>query len=131
MKLEKLIETNFKTVRPEDTLGDLIKVIRVSHRNIFPVIDEENNFIGIVKLDDIRDIIFNPELYDKTIVKNLMIVPEYTISINEPMEDVAGKFHKSGRFNIAVLKDGKYLGFVSRANVFSSYRKMLRHFSEH
>ena len=131
MKLEKLIETNFAIVYPESTLGDLVKIITVSQRNIFPVVDNEKNFVGLVRLDDIRHIIFRPDLYETTYIQNIMVIPDHTISIDEPMEDVAAKFHKSGKFNIPVLKEGKYIGFVSRANVFSSYRKMLKKFSEH
>ncbi len=129
MKVDKLIETDFHTVRPDATLADLVKIIKEAHRNIFPVVDEENNFHGIVKMDDIRNIMFNSEMYDTTFVRDLMFMPAYTISKNESMDEVAGKFHVSGRYNIAVLDDGKYLGFVSRAKVFSTYREVLKHIS--
>ncbi len=130
MKVADLIETNFRTVRADDTLRDLIRVITQSSRNIYPVIDEKNNLEGIVKLDDIRHIMFNQEMYDTTRIRDLMITPEWTIESTDPMEDVARQFSESGRYNIPVLENGKYLGFVSRARVFSSYREMLKHFSE-
>jgi CIC family chloride channel protein len=130
MNVSDLIEKNFKTVHPNDTLGDLVKVITKSHRNIFPVVKEDKTFVGIVKLDDIRHIMFNHEIYDKTHVRDLMFMPEYTVNIDEQMEEVAGKFSRSGRYNIAVVDNGKYVGFLSRAKVFSSYREMLKHFSD-
>jgi chloride channel protein, CIC family len=130
MNVNELIETNFKTIHPDDTLGALVKVITRSNRNIFPVVDEEKNFVGIVKLDDIRHIMFDTQKYDNTYVRNLMFMPEYTVSINDEMEEVAGKFSRSGRYNIAVVDNGKYIGFLSRAKVFSSYREMLKHFSD-
>ncbi|MEX0980756.1 MAG: chloride channel protein [Bacteroidales bacterium] len=130
MNVSELIESNFKTVHPDETLGDLVKVITKSHRNIFPVVKEDGTFVGIVKLDDIRHIMFNQEMYDKTQVRDLMFMPEYTVKIDDQMEEVAGKFSRSGRYNIAVVDDGKYVGFLSRAKVFSSYREMLKHFSD-
>jgi CIC family chloride channel protein len=130
MNVSELIEKNFNKVHPDDTLGDLVKTIKKSRRNIFPVVDEEGYFQGIVKLDDIRNIMFETDLYDKTSVSDLSFMPQYTININEPMEEVARKFHESGRYNIAVLREGKYLGFVSRAKVFSSYRERLKQFSD-
>lgn len=130
MKVEKLIEKNFKTIHPKATLGDLVKAIEDSSRNVFPVVDEENNFFGIVFMDNIRNIIFQPELYDKTYIAELMFMPETLVDPDESMEDVAKKFQQSGKFNLAVLKDGKYLGFVSRARVFSSYRSLLKDFSD-
>lgn len=130
MHVGKLIEKNFKTIHPESKLSDLIQVIAGSSRNIFPVVDEENNFFGIVFMDNIRHIMFQPELYEKTYVSELMFMPEITVSPDESMEAVAKKFQQSGKFNLVVLQDGKYLGFVSRARVFSSYRSLLKNFSD-
>jgi CIC family chloride channel protein len=130
MNVSELIEKDFTKIHLDDKLGDLVKTIKKSRRNIFPVVDDDNRFMGIVKLDDIRHIMFETEMYDKTSVKDLMFMPENTIDTNEPMEQVAKKFQESGRFNIVVLQDGKYLGFVSRAKVFSSYREMLKQFSD-
>jgi len=130
MKVDKLIETNFKTIHPDATLGDLVKIVSESPRNLFPVIDENNKFFGIVIMDDIRKVMFKPELYDKTYVSSLMFVPQVFIDPDESMEEVARKFQKTGNFNLPVIKDGEYFGFVSRANVFSAYREMLKDFSE-
>ena len=130
MNVSKLIEKNFQAVRPDDTLGDLVKVIAGSKRNIYPVIDEDSNFFGIIVLDDIRNIMFKPELYDEKSVKNLMFMPGTSVDPDESMEAVAKKFQESRNYNLPVLKNGKYIGFISRANVFSEYRKLLRDFSD-
>ncbi|MCK5691730.1 MAG: chloride channel protein, partial [Bacteroidales bacterium] len=119
MKVSELIETNFKTVRPDETLRDLVQVITKSSRNIFPVVDEKNYLKGIVKLDGIRHIMFNQDMYDNTLVSDLMHTPEWTIQSTDQMEEVARQFSESGRYNLPVLQNGKYLGFVSRARVFS------------
>lgn len=130
MKVDKLIEKNFKTVKPDDMLGDLVKVIADSKRNIYPVIDEQNHFYGIIFLDDIRNIMFKPELYDTTSVSSLMFMPATYVDPEESMEEVAKKFQQTRNYNLPVLKDGKYIGFISRANVFSEYRKLLKDFSD-
>ncbi|MEN8226917.1 MAG: chloride channel protein [Bacteroidota bacterium] len=130
MKVADLIETNFSTVRSNETLRDLIKVVTKSSRNIYPVVDEKHNLEGIVKLDDIRHIMFNQEMYDTTKISDLMIHPAWTVESTDQMEEVARVFTESQRYNIPVLQNGKYLGFVSRARVFSSYREMLKHFSD-
>jgi CIC family chloride channel protein len=130
LKIDKLIETNFQTISPDATLGDLVKAIEKSERNVFPVVDEENNFHGLIWLNYIRDIIFKPEKYETTLVKDLMYMPDVPVDINETMEEVAQKFQNCGHYNLPVLDKGKYLGFVSRANVFSSYRQIIHEFSE-
>ncbi|NCA84248.1 MAG: chloride channel protein [Clostridia bacterium] len=130
MNARKLIETNFISIHPDATLGELVDVIAKSTRNLFPVVDDKDNFAGLIIMDKIRDIIFKPELYETTRVRDLMVMPEVTVNPDEVMEEVVQKFQKSGKFNIAVLAEGKYLGFISRANVFSAYRHLLKEFSD-
>jgi CIC family chloride channel protein len=130
LSIRSLIETNFKTIGPEATLGDLVKLVSESNRNVFPVIDSERKFLGIVFMNDIRNILFKPELYDITFVNQLMYMPDTPVDINETMEDVAQKFQTTQHYNLAVLDKGKYVGFVSRANVFSAYRKLVKEFSQ-
>ena len=130
MKVTSLIETNFSCINSDATLGDLVEVISNPSRNIFPVLEDDGTMLGIVFVNDIRHIIFKPELYDTTFVRDLMFMPEPSVDPDESMEDIAEKFQMSGNFNLPVLKNGKYLGFVSRAKVFSSYRRLLKRFSE-
>jgi CIC family chloride channel protein len=130
MNINKLIECNFLAVGPNATLGELVKVIARSERNVFPVIDAGNNFLGVVFINEIRNIMFNQELYDTTFVRNLMFMPEPLVSIDETMEDVARKFGECAHYNLPVLDKGKYVGFVSRANVFSAYRNLVRESSQ-
>ena len=131
MDISSLIERNFDTIDVNANLRQLVNVIAKSHRNIYPVVDDNDTFYGIIFLDQIRNIMFKPELYDSTMVSSLMFMPSQSIDINEDdMEAVATKFQHSGKYNLAVLDDHKYLGFVSRANVFSHYREILKDLSE-
>ncbi len=131
MRIDELIETNFDTIDINANLRELVKVIAKSHRNVFPVVENGDEFRGVIILDQIRDIMFKPELYDETTVSSLMFTPAQMIHIEEDdMEAVATKFQHSGTYNLVVLRGDKYVGFVSRANVFSHYRDILRSFSE-
>lgn len=129
MEVRNLIETDFEVLSPDANLRDLVKAVSKSHRNLFPVVDNEGYLKGMVKLSDVRNVIFEHDLYDKVVVRDLMYMPEYFISPEDSMETVADKFESSGRYNLAVIEKGKYLGFISRAVVFSKYRKTLQHFS--
>ncbi len=131
MNVMDLIERDFNVVHPDEKMRDLINVISHAHRNIFPVVESDNTFRGIVKMDDIRHIMFNPELYDNVYVRDLMFMPDHIIDPLDSMEEIARKFKISNRYNIVVIEQGKYLGFISRAKLFSSYRKLMEDFSEH
>lgn len=130
LSIRELIETNFITISPDNCLGDLVKAITKSQRNVFPVVDVEGTFLGVVFTNDIRHILFKRELYETTFVRNLMFMPDTLVEIHETMEDVAQKFQTTAHYNLPVLDGTKYVGFVSRANVFSAYRKLVRDFSQ-
>ncbi len=130
MSPRQLIETNFARVDPKATLGQLVKVVATASRNIFPVVDEAGTFYGVVMLDNIRQIMFDQSIYEVTFVKDLMFMPDYSIHPDDSMDTVIQLFQRSDRYNLPVLENGKYLGFISRANVFSQYRVLLKKFSE-
>ncbi len=129
LNIQDLIETNFVTVHPGDTLGDLVEAVKNSVRDLFPVVDEKGNFLGVVSLHRIRKIMFKPELYDKIKVSDLMIFPTVFADIREHLEDIAEKIHNTRVYNLVILDRGKYVGFISRSNFFLRYRELLREFS--
>ena len=130
MKLNKVIETDLQTVSIDATLGDLVKKVSRSSRNIFPVIDENDELLGIVLLDDIRKVMFNQDLYDKTYVRDFMTTPPTVVDIRDPMDLVMKKFEDTHAWNLPVIEDGRYVGFVSKAKIFNTYRRVLQHFSD-
>lgn len=131
MRLQNEIEKNFSTIQAYDKLGDLVKVVSRSSRNLFPVIDDHNTFLGVVNLNDVREIMFDREKYDEIYVHELMTPAPEFIYLTDTMEQVMRKFDHSGAWNLPVVSnDSKYVGFVSKSKLFSAYRKMLREFNE-
>ena len=127
MKMENIIETDFVKVTPQMTLGDIVKkAIAQSSRNSFPVVDNNGKLAGIVLVDDIRNIMFRPELYDRFIVSRFMISPPAKIINNMPMEKIMKLFDDTKAWNLPVInQDGHYLGFVSKSKIFNAYREVL------
>ena len=128
MTSSHLIETNFSTIRPDKTLGDLVKIIASSQRNIFPVVAEDGEFKGHILFDDVRQFMFDTSLYG-TSVENIMVYPDYVINYDESMESIVQKFEESHKYNIVIVDNGKYLGYISRANVFTTYQATLKEIS--
>ena len=131
LKMDSVLETDFITVFPEMTLGELVKVISESRRNIFPVIDHDGRLRGILLLDEVRNIMFQPRLYKRFTVEQLMTSPPALLRFNLPMEKVMEIFEDTGAWNLPVVdEERRYLGFVSKSKIFNSYRHVLVHFSE-
>jgi len=129
MDWKKDIETDLLKVRSDDTLRDLIKQISKSKRNIFPVVDRFNILEGVVSLDDVREIMFMNELYDTTLVKDLMTIPPSYIDKKENIETVMDTFRKTGAWNLPVLDKGYYVGFISKSRIYETYRELLSEIS--
>lgn len=130
LKVDNVIEKDFLPVRPEMSLKEMIDVISRSNRNLFPVIDNDGNLLGIVLLDDIRNIMFRPDLYRKLKVNKFMTTAPAKIEVNEPMEVVMKKFDDTNAWNLPVVENGKYIGFVSKSKIFNSYRRVLKHYTD-
>lgn len=127
---KEIIETNFITLKPDSLLRDIVAAVEVSSRNFFPVVDDQGMFKGVVVLDDVRSMLFKPEFYNKIKASTFMrYSPMFIADIKEPMEEIIQKFKGSDRYNIVMVNDGKYLGFISRANVFAAYQRYIKEFS--
>ena len=131
LRADSVIEKDFQMVSPEMTLGDMVKVISRSGRNTFPVVDERGVLLGIVLLDNIRNIMFRQELYHRFTVGKLMTSAPARLYDTDSMEQVMRTFDDTKAWNLPVVDgEGKYLGFVSKSKIFNSYRQVLVHFSE-
>ena len=130
LKTGDLIESDFKTVRIDATLGELVDVVAESKRNIFPVVDSRNHFQGFVSLEDIRREMFKTQQYETTHVYNYMKSAPAYVYIDEKMDSVMRKFEQTEAWNLPVVEaDRTYVGFVSKSKIFSAYRDQLKQVS--
>lgn len=130
LKVNNVIENDFVAVRPEMNLKEMVNAISKSSRNLFPVVNAEGELLGVVLLDEIRNIMFRPDLYKRMFVNQFMSIPPTRVEVGESMDTVMKKFDDTGAWNLPVVENGKYVGFVSKSKIFNSYRRVLRHYSE-
>jgi CIC family chloride channel protein len=123
--ISQVIERDLLPIHPDAQLKNLIDLVKISKRNIFPVVDENQILRGIITLDDVRDIMFDPEKQETVLVKQLMHSPPEILLVTENMQSAMEKFERSGAWNLPVTADGRYLGFVSKSRIFNTYRKRL------
>ena len=130
LKMDSVIEKDFSIVHPDMSLKDMVDTIAQSHRNLFPVTDDEGTLLGVVQLDDIRNIMFRPDLYRRMYVNRFMAIPPAKVVIGTPMEQVMKTFDHTGAWNLPVIDEkGHYVGFVSKSKIFNSYRQVLKHYT--
>jgi len=124
--LDDLIETEFIPLLVTDKFEKLIGAFTKSNRNVFPVVDEENNLTGIIQLDNVKELLFRPELHEGLTIGDIATRDVLSIEADESMDVVMTKLESSNLWNIPVTRKGKYIGFVSRSNVLSFYRRILK-----
>jgi CIC family chloride channel protein len=131
MDIESVIETNFIALSPGQDLGHMVQdAIVKSNRNIFPVVDPEGFLLGIVLLDDVRPVMFQRSLYHEIKVRDLMQNPPAIIDVDrDKMTEIMQKFQESAAWNLPLVKDGKYHGFISKSKLLTAYRRKLIHFN--
>ena len=129
LTVNKVVEKNFSKIRPNMSLRRLVEVVSSSPRNIFPVVDEKEHLVGILTLDDIRSFMFDKALYDALVVAELMTMPPAIIHLHDPMSVVMKKFQQTGAWNLPVVDEDRYIGFISKSKLFSAYRRKLIEFT--
>lgn len=130
LQVNQIIEKDFLTISPEISLKELVDHVSKSKRNIFPVVDDENKFLGMILLDNIRDVMFKTELYDQLDAKTFITPVAYTVHGKETAESVIRKFEISGTWSLPVVEEGFFIGMVSKSKLLSVYREMLVQMSE-
>jgi CIC family chloride channel protein len=125
LKLDELMETDFTQIKPNNTLGDIVTLIASSHRNIFPVVDDERHLLGIVQLDDLREDMFKPSKR-KNFITNYMIQPPDKILEREIIQEVLPRFEANHTWMLPVVdKENRYCGFISKSRILNAYREQL------
>ncbi len=124
LTIKSVIDTDFTTIPVDITLENFTNYVADSTRNVFPVVGPNNEFIGIVDFGDVRKVIFDKKLYHKKIT-DYMIQPKTFVSTTDKMDLAMDKFNETGYYNLPVIDDGIYVGFISRSNTFSAYRNLL------
>ena len=132
MELDNIIEKDFITIKQDISLGEMVHMaVSKSTRNIFPVVNDDNFLVGIVTLDDIREFMFDTSMYDKVMVESFMhSAPELIFHESDSMQEVMLKFQNSSAWNLPVIKNGKYLGFISKSKLLTAYRRKLINFTK-
>ena len=131
MSLDTVIDKYDEYLNPQMNLGELVRIISSSKRDVFPVVDKSNVLIGIIYLDDVRHIMFRQELYHRFTVGELMKEYPARLSINDSMDVVVATFDKTNAWTLPVVDDdGVFVGFIRKSKVFTNYRQLLADLSD-
>jgi CIC family chloride channel protein len=121
ISLYNLVETDFHKFQPNMRFRDLVEKIKHSNRNLFPVVNKEDRLVGVITLDDVREVMLDKEIYDILLINEIMNSNFQTIDINSEINTVLKIFNDEKVWNIAVTQNNKFVGFISKSNLFNKY----------
>lgn len=131
LNLDEVTLHDYEVIRPEWNLGQLVNVIAKSVHNTFPVCDYDGHFLGIVTINDVRNIMFQQRLYQRMTVEEIMIGPPAKLTPSMNMAEIMNQFDNTNAVTLPLLdQSGQYLGMLSKQQIFTEYRKLLQSFSE-
>ncbi len=145
MLAKDIMTVDVLTVRPEDTVEDVIKLLLDNRISGVPVVNGENEVVGIVTegdlmvktqklhvpsyiqilggviyLDDPED--FREELKKSVAIKveDMMTTDPLTVEEDTPVDEIATIMSDSGINRLPVVRDDRLVGIVSRADIIRS-----------
>jgi len=130
LKIKSVIETDCITLKTSNSLRDIVELFKKYDRNLFPVLGKENELLGLVMLNDIRQKMFDPELLDTTFVVDYYMQAPAEINYYDSFERIMKLFDETQSWNLPVLKDGKFAGIISKSKLYSEYRKLMVQLSD-
>ncbi|HEY7751012.1 MAG TPA: chloride channel protein, partial [Ignavibacteriaceae bacterium] len=119
INIESLVETDFDRIHPNMNLRELVEKIQYTRRNLFPVVNDDDKLVGVVTLDDIRSVILDKDQYDVVLIYEIMNSNFQTIEVDADINTAVKIFEEKQVWNIAVTKENKYVGFISKSNLYN------------
>lgn len=130
MSMDSVIEKSDKVLYPDQTLGDVASLVAESKGYVFPVVNRQLQLVGIMRLDDIRHLVFRPELFQRFRVSQLMIEPPAILHMDSNMDAVIHTFDRTRSWNLPVVdSEGFFVGFIRKSTILSVYRRILSDYS--
>jgi chloride channel protein, CIC family len=126
--IKKVLKTNFTVIKDAKTLDELIEKIKQTDEVVFPVLNQQNNLIGIIHLDDVRPVIFNDFKIKYTAISEVMqpLKKQSIVNFYDGLDTILDKFDKQQEFILPVFKENIFVGFIEKNTILEKYRAQLK-----
>ena len=100
MQVKHIMRTNVQFIHASDPLDDVLQFIERSTYNHFTVVDENDEFAGVIHFSDVRDVIYAPILRDLVTAVDLADRDARVVPMEMPVEELLEVFTRQ---NVGVL----------------------------
>lgn len=124
-----MIDHDIQEISIYASFTELIELISVGKKNFIAVTNDDHILEGIIRLDDIRPVMFNKDMYDELNVQKVMVTPPAIINAEDDVREIVKKFDETNTWNLPVVDQHKFVGFISKSSVLNRYRQLLKEYS--
>ena len=123
------VNADYQILSPDDTVAKVNNLLKDTGKrnNIYPVIEDDGKFCGIVRLEKILTAMLEPELASTLVVYDLMETPRGILSTDDDLAWAVENMERHDMRDLPVVnRNGRFIGFVSYNTVFRKYRNLVR-----
>jgi len=124
IKLDSIINKSSNVLNKSMLISDFYHILSNTDANIFAVLDDEGEIDGVILMDQVRKQLFNQRESSATI-EEIMTPPPTIIDYYQPVSSIMEVFDALDAWQLPVVKDGVFLGFISKSALLSKYRDLI------
>ncbi len=130
LQISDMVDYQSQKIPMEASLANLLDMIKTGNKNVFAIVDNDQKVSGVLTMDDVRQLLFISDPETVRIV-TLMKAPPAFINIDDETSKAIKIFDETGSWQLPVIdKEEKFIGFISKSNILSQYRRLMQAYSE-
>lgn len=122
----RLIQNEIQTIKLALSLEELVEKISGFNQQVFPVIDEKNQLLGIINFEEVKPFLFNTYKIKYTAIKDIMRSPKEIVNYDETADTIMEKFDRTHSDFLPVVKKNVVIGLISKNALLEAYREKLK-----
>ncbi|HKJ04562.1 MAG TPA: CBS domain-containing protein [Geopsychrobacteraceae bacterium] len=123
-----IMRHNVETIHHGTPFQELLRMIAHSRYDRFPVVDDQQNFVGIINYTEIRNLLFDPSLSNLLVASDLASSSHHAIPPDTPLREALKTLQKKRNISFFPVIDPeqpkKLLGILSQNDVLSAFRRL-------
>ncbi|MCP4251875.1 MAG: chloride channel protein [Candidatus Scalindua sp.] len=128
LRVADVIVRNCITIDLDTPLHEILRLMRTTNADGFPVLDSDGRLVGMVGLQQISKALQNGNAQEDLLTRDLVVSEQYTLTLNKDLFDVYNEMRVGGQGSLPIVAEDdnkKFLGLVTRFHVMSMYNKEL------
>lgn len=126
ISVKDVMNPEVETIPENITLRKLAEKMSKSKNNSFPLVDEKGNLTGILSFFDYRDVVFDENLKDLVVAKEIATTNVVTVSLDDNLYNAMEKITLKDFSILPVVSPStpsELLGVLTRRDIIGAYNK--------